>query len=75
MARSNSSRISTAPPSPITNPSRSRSNGREACSGSSLRLEVALMGSKHAIEMGEIGDSAAPAMTMSASLSWIIWWP
>ena len=54
---SNSSRIRTAPPSPMTNPSRSRSKGREACSGSSLRREVALIGSKQAIEIGEIGDS------------------
>ena len=59
----------------MTKPSRSRSNGREACAGSSLRREVALIGSKHAIEIGEIGDSAAPAITMSASPSWISWWP
>src|SRR5919202_992655 len=74
-AVSNSSSSSTAPPSPITNPSRSASNGREACSGSSLRDEVALIGSKQAIEIGEIGDSAAPEITMSASPSWISWWP
>ena len=57
----------------MTKPSRSRSNGREACSGSSLRCEVALIGSKQAIEIGEMGDSEAPAITMSASSSWIIW--
>ena len=59
----------------MTKPSRSRSNGRDACSGVSLRREVALIGSKQAIEMGEMPDSDAPAMTMSASPSWISWWP
>ncbi len=34
-----------------------------------------MIGSKHAIEIGEMPDSAAPAITMSASSSWIIWWP
>ena len=56
----------------MTKPSRSRSKGREACSGSSLRWEVALIGSKQAIEIGEIGDSEAPVITMSASSSWIM---
>ena len=37
--------------------------------------EVALIGSKHAIEIGEMPDSEAPAITMSASPSWISWWP
>ena len=75
-AVSYSSSSRTAPlPSPITKPSRSRSNGREACSGSSLRGEVALIGSKQAIEIGEIGDSEAPEITVSTSPSWIIWWP
>ena len=64
-----------AHPSPITNPSRSRSNGREAWAASSLRREVAPIGSKQAIEIGEIGDSEAPAITTSASWSWIIWCP
>ncbi len=72
-ADSISSTTSTAPPSPITKPSRSRSKGREACAGSSLRCEVALIGSKQAIEIGEIGDSEAPVITTSASPSWIIW--
>ena len=56
----------------MTKPSRSRSKGREACSGSSLRWEVALIGSKQAIEIGEIGDSEAPVITTSASSSWIM---
>ena len=38
----------------MTKPSRSRSNGRDACAGSSLRREVALIGSKQAIEIGEM---------------------
>ena len=42
---------------------------------SSLRRDVALIGSKHAIEIGEMPDSEAPAMTMSASSSWISWCP
>lgn len=70
-----SSRISTAPPSPMTNPSRVASNGRDACSGSSLRAEVAWIVSKHASEIGEMGASLAPAMTMSASPSSISWAP
>ena len=33
--------------------------------------DVALIGSKHAIEIGEMPVSDAPEMTMSASPSWI----
>ena len=73
-ACSYSSRMSTADPSPITNPSRVASNGREACSGSSLRELVARMASKQAIEIGVIGASLAPATTMSATSSWISWY-
>ena len=42
------------------------SNGREACSGSSLLGVVALIASKHATVIGEIGASAAPATATSA---------
>ena len=42
------------------------SNGREACSGSSLRGVVALIASKQATVIGEIGASVAPAIITSA---------
>jgi hypothetical protein len=50
-----------AAPSPRTNPLRDRSNGREACSASSLRGVVALMASKQATVIGEIGGSPRAA--------------
>src|SRR2546421_534591 len=65
-ACSSSSRIRTAAPSPSTNPLRLRSKGREACAGSSLRGEVALMASKEATLIGVIGASVAPATITSA---------
>src|SRR5256714_1469762 len=65
-ADSSSSRMRTAPPSPSTKPSRCRSKGRDACSGSSLFGDVALMASKQATVIGDSGASAAPATTTSA---------
>ena len=55
-----------AAPSPRTNPSRVASKGRDACSGSPLLGDVALMASKQAEVIGESGASVAPAMTTSA---------
>ncbi len=49
-------------PSPITKPSRVRSKGREACSGSSLRGESAFMLAKPAIARGVMAASAPPAI-------------
>lgn len=72
-ACSSSSRTSTAPPSPITKPSRRESKGREACSGSSLLAEVALIASKHATVIGVIGESDAPAMQTSTRPSSMEW--
>src|SRR4051794_41234642 len=57
----------------MTNPSRVRSNGRDARAGSSLCALVARMVSKQAIEIGEIGASAAPVITTEASPSVINW--
>lgn len=45
---------------------REASKGLEAVSGSSLRGEVALMASKQATVIGEIGASVAPAIITSA---------
>ena len=59
----------------MTKPSRVLSNGREARAGSSLRPVVALIESKQATEIGEIGESAAPAITTSASPLATIWAP
>ena len=59
----------TAAPSPSTKPSRRSSNGREACPGSALFDDVALMASKQATVIGEMGASAAPASTTPAAPS------
>lgn len=48
---------------------RVRSKGREACSGSSLRGVVALIASKQARVIGEIGASEAPAIITSTEPS------
>ena len=55
------SRTSTPLPSPQTKPSRPRSNGRLAPSGSSFRRESASMASKPPMPTGEIVASAPPA--------------
>jgi len=61
------SRTSTPAPSPITNPSRPRSNGREAAAGSSLRVESARIAAKPATSGSEMTASADPASITSAS--------
>ncbi len=59
-------------PSPTTNPSRSRSQGREAFSGSSLRCESARMAANPPIPMGVMQASAPPQIIASASSRWMI---
>ena len=71
-ARSYSSRTSTAPPSDMMKPLRSLSNGRQACAGSSLRVESAWSAAKEATAIGQIGPSAPPASITSASPCWIM---
>ena len=57
----------TPAPSPSTNPSRVRSNGREAVSGESFRFESAVMFASAATPIGQIGASVPPVRTTSAS--------
>src|SRR6266850_3987305 len=54
-------------PSPHTKPSRPASNGREAFSGSSLRVDMAFIEQKPAMVMGTMMASAPPAIITSAS--------
>ena len=67
-ARAASPRSSTraAAPSPRTKPSRPLSNGREARSGSSLRVDIARIAAKPAIGSGCTHASAPPTSTTSA---------
>ena len=53
--------------SPSTKPSRSLSHGREACVGSSLRVDIAFIEQKPPIDVGVDPRSAPPAIMMSAS--------
>ena len=64
-ARSSDSSTKNAAPSAITNPSRSASNGRDACAGSSLRVLSAPMRANAASVIGVIGTSVPPAITTS----------
>src|SRR5262245_19630257 len=66
-ANSYSSRISTPAPSPTMNPSRSRSKGRLARSGSSLRVDSARSAPKPPMPIGVIAASDPPASITSAS--------
>ena len=66
-ACSSSSRMTMAPPSPITKPSRVASNGRDAVSGDSLRSESAFMFAKPPIAIGVTVASEPPVMITSAS--------
>ena len=59
-------------PSPITKPSRSRSQGRLAFSGSSLRVESARMAANPPTPMGVMAASVPPAIITSASLCWMM---
>ena len=54
-------------PSPITKPSRSRSKGREARTGSSLRVDSARMAAKPPTPSGVMAASLPPAIMASAS--------
>ena len=58
-------------PSPMTNPSRVASKGREAVSGLSLRSESAFMLAKPPIAIGVTVASAPPVIMMSASPYWM----
>ena len=51
----------------MTKPSRSLSNGREACLGSSLRVLMAFMAQKPPMPMGTMVASAPPANMTCAS--------
>src|SRR6188768_3866555 len=66
MAWSARSRTSAPAPSPSTKPSRPLSHGRDAFSGSSLRVDMARIEAKPAIGSGWITASVPPAMTTSA---------
>ena len=57
----------TPAPSPITNPSRPLSHGRDALVGSSLRLDMALTEQKPPMPLGKTAASLAPASMRSAS--------
>lgn len=59
-------------PSPITKPSRLAENGREACSGSSLRVERACIALKPPTPQAQIAASAPP-LTMISALPRRIW--
>ena len=59
--------MSAPPPSPITNPSRSWSNGRDAASGSSLRVDSAFIDAKPPIVASWMPASTPPAIIRSAS--------
>src|SRR6266436_2346112 len=71
-ACSRDSRTRMPAPSLHTNPSRSASNGRDARSGSSLRVVMALTAQKPAMVRGMMMASAPPAIITSASPRWMI---
>src|SRR5260221_8453259 len=66
-AESSVSRMQMPDPSPMTKPSRSLSNGRLACDGSSLRGDRARIAAKPPRPIGVIAASEPPAIMMSAS--------
>src|SRR6266568_3281212 len=73
-ACSRSSRMSAPAPSPITKPSRSESNGREASVGRSLNLvDRAVIWANATSAMSTNAASQPPATIASASPSWIAW--
>ena len=67
LACSSSSSTSTAAPSPITKPSRSRSNGRDARFGSALRVLMAFIAAKPPMPSGTTVASVPPANITLAS--------
>src|SRR6266498_3592972 len=60
-----------AAPSPITKPSRPLSNGRDAFSGSLLRVDIARTTLKDPKQSGAMGVSTPPANITAAAPSWI----
>ena len=73
LARSYSSSTTAPAPSASTKPSRSRSQGRLAAVGSSLRVESARAAAKPPMPSGVEPFSAPPATITSAVPSWICW--
>src|SRR5579864_188864 len=71
-AWSHSSRSTIPAPSPITNPSRSASNGRTARSGSSLRVLIAFIVQNPARLSGVSAASLPPQIIAAASSRWIV---
>ena len=65
--------ITIPAPSPITNPSRFRSNGRLAPSGFSLFVEIAFMALKPPMPIGVIAASDPPQTIISAPPIFMIW--
>ena len=59
-------------PSPITNPSRVRSNGRDAVAGESFRSESAFMLANPPIAIGVTVASVPPLSMTSASPYWMV---
>ena len=59
--------MTTPAPSPMTNPSRPRSNGREAAAGSSLRVDSARIAAKPPTRTSLMPASDDPAIITSAS--------
>ncbi len=72
LACSNSSRIKIPPPSPITNPSRSVSNGRLAVVAIVTRRHCLIV-QNPAIPVGVIDASDPPVAITFASPRWIAW--
>src|SRR5579883_3022160 len=70
-ACSSDSKIKMPPPSATTKPSRSRSHGRLALSGSSFRVDNVLAEANPAIHNELIGASVQPANMTPASPRWI----
>src|SRR5205814_10201407 len=67
VACSSDSRIKMPHPSPTTNPSRSRSKGRLAVAGSSLRVERARIAANPPTPIGVIVASVPPQIIISAA--------
>src|SRR3546814_11150889 len=72
LARSYSSITRIPAPSPMTKPSRPSSHGRDAFSGSSLRVDSAFIAQKPPTDVGVVAYSAPPAIIASASPYWIL---
>src|SRR4029450_2910806 len=64
--------MTTPEPSPMMNPSRSRSNGRLAFDGASLRVDSARIAPNPPTPIGVIAASDPPAIMTSAALRLMI---